>query len=642
MKYLSAILMTLFLMSETVAQRDTAYEEVMSQLLEDNLGEIEESEIADEIEELLDNPIDINNASQEELLRIPLLDNRRAVAIIRYRKSHGGFDNKNELFLVPELNDKIARWISYFITIAPATESVNIFSYSKITLRSRIQSDLQLRRAYTENKFAGNRLKSYNRILYYGNYFSAGILTDKDPGEKSYTDFISGFIQINTKTFLNKIILGNYIIEAGGGLILWSPYNYRKGSEVIIPISNFRNRSKPYKSSGEYGYLSGAAASLSSGIIEFTPFLSLKKIDASLDSTGNINSFRYDGYHRSSTELAVNSNTKEFTYGALIKINPLENLTVGLTTVAYQYDRDIASLALRKIQNHSINFVYVNSLINVNGETAMFKNHLSSITSIVFTPVEDMKIGFSYRNYSPGFYSVTGNSFGENMNSKNEKGFYCSVEANTRFGLFSVYYDIYYFPNVKNNFPSKGKDFLMTYKYKLNKTNGLYLLYKNESSEKLSDKETYPFLEPQSRRRYRIELTNFFRDRIRFKTRFEYVRFFSASKKENGFLIYQDARYKPFENLTVYARIVFFDTDSYDSRLYVYENDLEGLLTNGLMYGEGIKWYLLIKYIIKEFSISLKYSELYKPFEDKLGSGYSEIGGNTDNRISFQIDYALK
>ncbi|MGK9367719.1 ComEA family DNA-binding protein [Melioribacter sp. Ez-97] len=642
MKRITIILISLLLMSEANAQADTTYEEIMSQLLEDNLGEVEESDIIDEIEELLDNPIDINNASHEDLLRIPLLDNRRADAIIRYRESHGSFDNKNELFLVPELNDKIARWISHFIAIAPAAQSENIFSYSKITLRSRIQRDLQLRRAYAENKFAGNRLKSYNRILYYGDYISAGILTEKDPGEKSYTDFISGFMQINTKTFLNKIIIGNYIVESGCGLILWSPYNYRKGSEVIIPISNFRNRIRPYKSSGEYGYLSGLTASLSSGIIEFTPFVSFRKLDASLDSNGNIKSFRNDGYHRSTNELDANSNAKEFTYGALIKFNPLQDLSVGLTAVSYNYDKDIALLDSRHAKNLSVNFAYGNSLLNVSGETAFFKNYLSSITSAVLTPVENIKLGFSYRNYSPDFYSITGNSFGEKTKSTNEKGFYSSIELNTNYGLFSVYYDIYYFPNVNNNFPSKGQDFLAAYKFRLNKTSSIKLLYKNESNEKLSNDETYPYLDLQNRKRCRIELINYFKDKVRLKTRFEYVRFSSSSKKERGFLIYQDALYKPFDNLAAYARIVFFDTDSYDTRLYVYENDLEGLLTNGLIYGEGIKWYFLIKYAIRQFSISLKYSELYKPFEEKLGSGYSEIGGSIDNRISFQIDYAMK
>ncbi len=642
MRYFLTILFVLFNIVISKAQTDTSFEDILSQLIEDNLGESEESEIFDNIEELLDNPIDINTASLDGLLKIPALDGRKANAIIRYRQSHGGFRNKNELYLVPELNDLTARWISFFIKISSSDKPESIFSISKISLRSRIQSDLQTRRAYNENKFTGNKLKSYNRLLYYAKYINAGIVIDKDPGEKSYTDFTSGFIEFKTNTFLKKIIVGNYTVESGYGLILWSPYNYRKGNEVTIPISNFRSGSRPYKSSGEFGYFSGISASLSAGILEFLPFVSFKKIDASLDSTENINSFKYDGYHRSSYELNSRWNTNEYALGTVIKLNPSQSLTLGLTTVSYKYNRIINSVGSSHLQNHSLNFSYSNSLFTIFGETALYKNHLSSIASVLLTPVDNIILSLSYRNYSPYFYSVMGNSFGERSNSTNEKGFYTSIDFKSRMGNFSFYYDIYYFPFVKENFPAKGKDFLFFYQNKLSNTSRINLLYKNESAEKPSNEEIYPKLVLNSRIRYRIELVNYFKDRIRMKTRFEFVRLKSSSKKENGFLVYQDLRFKPLKNITVYTRILFFDSASYDSRLYAYENDLDGLMSNVLLYGEGIRWYLLLKYTLNGLSFSLKYSELYKPFESQLGSGYSEIDGHTDNRISFQLDYAVK
>ena len=39
--------------------------------------------------------------------------------------------------------------------------------------------------------------------------------------------------------------------------------------------------------------------------------------------------------------------------------------------------------------------------------------------------------------------------------------------------------------------------------------------------------------------------------------------------------------------------------------------------------------------------LSLKYSEMYKPEERTLGSGYSEINGNLDNQLSAQIEWDL-
>ena len=65
-----------------------------------------------------------------------------------------------------------------------------------------------------------------------------------------------------------------------------------------------------------------------------------------------------------------------------------------------------------------------------------------------------------------------------------------------------------------------------------------------------------------------------------------------------------------------------------------------GVMTNPSLFGSGIRWYLVIRYsFFHNFTLSFKYSELYKPNETKLGTGYSKIIGNLDNRISLQLDF---
>ena len=101
-------------------------------------------------------------------------------------------------------------------------------------------------------------------------------------------------------------------------------------------------------------------------------------------------------------------------------------------------------------------------------------------------------------------------------------------------------------------------------------------------------------------------------------------------------------RYSLAKTLSVYGRIIFFQTDSFSSRIYEFENDLIGVMKNQPLWGDGIKWYLLIRYTpLKNLYISAKYSELYKPNEKFLGSGNNLIEGNLDNKISLQIDYSF-
>jgi hypothetical protein len=87
---------------------------------------------------------------------------------------------------------------------------------------------------------------------------------------------------------------------------------------------------------------------------------------------------------------------------------------------------------------------------------------------------------------------------------------------------------------------------------------------------------------------------------------------------------------------------VVFNTDSYNSRLYEFENDVRGVMTNLPLFGEGFRWYFLFSYsLFEKLTLSAKYSETYKPNEKYISSGNSQINGNIDNRINLQIDYTF-
>jgi hypothetical protein len=135
-----------------------------------------------------------------------------------------------------------------------------------------------------------------------------------------------------------------------------------------------------------------------------------------------------------------------------------------------------------------------------------------------------------------------------------------------------------------------------------------------------------------------------FSKRIISKTKVEFVDVTPSDigSQDRGFLIYQDLHFIIAKKLSMDSRIVIFQTDSYNSRIYEYENDLAGSISNPSLYGEGIRWYILLRYSkLCNFTLSMKYSELYEPFEKTLGSGYTEIFNNLNNMLSFQLDYNL-
>jgi hypothetical protein len=130
--------------------------------------------------------------------------------------------------------------------------------------------------------------------------------------------------------------------------------------------------------------------------------------------------------------------------------------------------------------------------------------------------------------------------------------------------------------------------------------------------------------------------------KIRFKERFEINNFIleDLNTDEQGILFFQDIRIMLFNQITFSGRITFFKTDSFNSAVYAYENDIQGMYSNSALYGEGIKWYFLFRYNpLKNIAVSCKYSELYKPREKSLYTGDEEITGNLDNRLSMQLDF---
>jgi hypothetical protein len=85
---------------------------------------------------------------------------------------------------------------------------------------------------------------------------------------------------------------------------------------------------------------------------------------------------------------------------------------------------------------------------------------------------------------------------------------------------------------------------------------------------------------------------------------------------------------------------VFFDTESYDSRVYAYENDLRGAFSNPSLYGRGRRWYVLVRSSLIDgvLTLSCKYAATQKDGARTISSGDAEIAGDLDDRFGLQID----
>jgi hypothetical protein len=283
---------------------------------------------------------------------------------------------------------------------------------------------------------------------------------------------------------------------------------------------------------------------------------------------------------------------------------------------------------------------------NFFGEYGRSKNGgTSQLHGVLIGLDKTLSAAFMYRDYDRDFQNNYANSFAESK-TQNEKGFYSAIEfkPNLKWKI-RTYVDFYKYPWLRynTNTNSYGRDFLIQTDYKMNRNTNLYFRYKKESKEENFNLEDVnsPIIGLKIKQIYRFNSAFKEGDNWSFKNRIEISKVDIPQGTENGFMMYQDVKFKPlFSKFSFSLRYTYFNTESYDSRIYAYENDVLYGYSIPSFYGKGKKIYLLIKYnIIKNTDLWIKLSETIYDDRDIIKSGWEEIEGNKLKELKIQLRY---
>jgi hypothetical protein len=149
-------------------------------------------------------------------------------------------------------------------------------------------------------------------------------------------------------------------------------------------------------------------------------------------------------------------------------------------------------------------------------------------------------------------------------------------------------------------------------------------------------------LETVDKQNYRIEISYSINDRFSLRNRAEMVRYQKGnSTYELGFLNYQDIIYKPLSSrLSGNIRFGIFDTESFNSRIYAYENDVLYSYSVPAYQGKGVRFYVNGRYtFFRGFDLWLRYSLTSYYDQKSVGSGYDQIDGNKRSDVRLQIRF---
>ncbi|HWA07682.1 MAG TPA: helix-hairpin-helix domain-containing protein [Ignavibacteria bacterium] len=659
-------------------------DEDIEMLLENQTEDAEDSKLLETLLQLEANPVDLNSAGSNELQRIPYIDAIISAKILEYRGKNKKFYTVAELRYVEGIDDDLYGKIRKYVIVKSSTvdfvkdefgiiqkikdSKKGLLSNIYFEMRTRFSNDLQPSRGYLEpGKYLGPRPKFYNRFVARyskgGYIFTGSLLAEKDPGELNWADHVGGFAEMKSGILLNHLLVGDYTLEFGQGITLWGSYSFSKGSDAVSGMKKKGDDIDSYNSVNEVQYFRGVAGKLklpsSIGDFSLFGFYSNNSIDASIDTTLNQLSSEYeDGYHRTQSEIDRKNSGKERLYGGRLFYESkfLGTTKLGLTYYNSEFDKPFEYKGLydfygSKSNALGVDYDIVIKNVNVFGEwTRSYTDIVGGVTGVKFLFYKLADVVFMVRNYPKNFISLHSYGFGEQSGtSQNEFGIYSGIRFKIgKLAVINAYYDQYKFPYATfyNPVPTSGRDFMTYTQWNVTRNLTLFTKYKNEIKEDVTSVVNSYGLEEdriyeRGQTNYRLQFDYDIFKTFRVRSRFEYVfvDYQGYHTAEKGLMFFTDFRVVPFKDIVLDGRFIIFQTDSFDSRIYEYENELNGVVSNQGLYGKGRRWYLMLKYRPYKFlELSAKYAETIIEGAKSTGSGNDEIMGDLKNRFSLQLD----
>ncbi len=650
MKYLSFMIVFLII-SQIFAQNENiiSKDELIRYLVENSASdEIDNTKLYEYFENIYENKINISNVSFEELSLFPFLTIQDISEIIISIKNEQKIVNFDFLYQTSVSPTKLKMLIPFFRIVAkmPKDEMEEIQFSAQMRNRIVFQNENQV--GIDSNIFLGNKLKTYSRIkgnlnsIYFINF-----LSEKDVGEKNYSDFVSGNVCYLGENLLQKIIIGDFSINFGEGLLISSSFSSAKSSNVLS-VNKKSEILSSYSSSDENSFFRGFATTLNWEKTSLSGIISSNNYDASIDNN-QFSSISTSGYHRTNNEIAKHDNLKIITKSAVLEFKS-ENFYLAGIYFQQHFSSDLLNKTTSNFIGNSAQYASVTNKIMFgklyySSEIATDFTNFAQIHSIKFQIENSLSLISTFRNYSSDYYLLFAQGFGENSNTNNEIGFYNGFAYSFFLGKICFYYDFFTFPTIPetSTFSSSGKDILIDFTSNTFKNLQLYIKYKRETKQVLTDNVTDNLQELEDEHTEKLRFWLKFKKKVvQTKTQFDFVQFTELNDIQTGYAISQDFQFNLNDFLKTYLQLAYFQTENYETRIYLYENEIDGMFTNKLLYGNGFQFYCLIKYQPLDFvKFNLKYSQYNKPFEKTLGSGLSEIQSNSDEKITFQIELML-
>ena len=623
----------------------------------EDVGTVAWEEMFEQLCELDQHPIDLNHTSREQLEQLPFLSAQQVEEILAYLYQYGPMKSVAELQMIRSLDYQRRRLLTFFIEIDDGAQKQSFPSLKTVTHYGRHELMTTAKIPFYERRgdkevYKGWPYRHWLKYQFsYGDQVKAGLVGAQDAGEPFFAnknhmgyDYYSYYLQLKHLGRLESFVLGKYRVSMGMGLIVNNSFAMGKLTSLQnLGRSTTTLRAHSSRSAADYLQGAGATLMIAKGL-SATGFLSYRAMDATLNKDGTAATIVTSGYHRTEKELEKKNNLRNATFGGNIRYQQ-HGLHAGLNIIATLLNRELkpkTSVLYRQhaaqgtdFLNFSADYGYVHHRFAFNGETAMNKNGaLATINSLSLQCGSEVSLMALHRFYSFRYTSLYANSFSDGGSVQNESGIYLGVnwQPSPRWKVMA-YSDYAYFPWAKYQISQSSHSFdnMLQVSYLRNHWT-MDARYRLKFRQR--DNEDKSALQSRTEHRGRLSLT--YDGYLSSRTQLDYTHI-AFRGQNHGWMVSQSLGYH-HRWLRLSGGLGYYHTNTYDSRVYLYESGPLYSYGFSQFSGEGIRYWLMARTdISRRLILTAKFGATDYFDRSSIGSSYQQIDGSSQSDIDLQI-----
>jgi len=663
------LLVLLLLTVSNLSAQEEELETLIEELSESDEANMDQDEWIQQLHHLQNNPIRINRADRNELASVVFLNEFQIEQLLLYRKLLGELISVYELQAIPGWDNETIRRVLPYITIEDGKLNTSVevvLTEGNGYLVAQTASVFPRAKGYSsvngkEPAYWGNPWRYQLRMRYqYKQLVQYGFTLEKDPGEPLWypgkgVDFQSFHCQFRHIRKLETLVLGDFVVNMGQGLLQWQGMAFGKGSNVM-GIKRHGPPIRAYSGAGEYNFHRGMGLTVSSGSVGYSAYVSTRSLTATVEEAEPdrlITSISQSGLHRTETERSKRNAIRQYSAGVGITFtyNRFRFGVNGVGTnlsgaIEEKDDYRIFGISGTKWAGASTDFSFTGRKGFWFGEAAVDKRGApAALLGCLMVPHSSLEWAVLLRAIDPKYQSWNGNAFTAASAPSNETGIYSGWRWYVaRRVQVDGYADFYRWPwlRYRVSAPSYGADYLLKISGRSRKTTwSVQHRYGNRPTD-LTD--SFRFATPGLTRtsRWRFAGEHQLANGVQIRMRWELVRILDElSEQRNGNLWYAEFRIPlPRPRVRLDLRLQYFETDGYTARIYAAEREVLFHQSAPAYFGRGWKTYLMLQYSWKkQLKFWLRAARTVTPGVAAIGSGQDEIAGGSKTELRFQVQW---